>query len=65
MTDAAPEARSLAERLRDTNLIQAALTRAVQKALLQHKQAGNPVAVGRDGRVVWVAPEDIVVEPEG
>jgi hypothetical protein len=49
----------LGERLRDTKLIQRALARAVREALLRHKQAGNPIAVWRDGRVVWIAAEDI------
>jgi hypothetical protein len=38
-----------------------ALTQAVREALLRHKQAGDPVATWRDGRVVWVQPEDIPV----
>lgn len=36
-----------------------AMRLAVREALALHKQAGNPVAVWRDGRVVWIAPEDI------
>lgn len=52
----------LEARLRDDRLIEAALRRAVQDALLQHKRAGNPVPVWRDGRVAWIAPDDIVVE---
>jgi hypothetical protein len=36
-----------------------AMTRAVQKALRRHKQLGNPVAVWRDGGVVWLSPEEI------
>ena len=55
---------SLGERLMDIKLIEAALVRAVRNALLHHKQAGNPVADWRDGRVVWIAPEDIPVEDE-
>jgi isoaspartyl peptidase/L-asparaginase-like protein (Ntn-hydrolase superfamily) len=39
-----------------------AVNRAVEDALLDHKRAGNPVCVWRDGQVVWVAPEDIPVE---
>ncbi|MDP3937870.1 MAG: hypothetical protein Q8R92_07015 [Deltaproteobacteria bacterium] len=62
MTERPSVSRSLGERLRDVTLIQDALTRAVRDALLRHKQAGNPVAEWRDGRVVWVAPEDIPVE---
>lgn len=44
--------------------IEAALRRAVRAALLEHKRAGNPICVWEDGRVVWIAPEDIVVEDE-
>lgn len=62
MTERPSVSRSLGERLGDVTLIQEALTRAVRDALLRHKQAGNPVAEWRDGRVVWVAPEDIPVE---
>jgi hypothetical protein len=31
----------------------------VGEALLDHKRAGNPVPEWRDGKVRWVAPEDI------
>jgi hypothetical protein len=53
--------RSPAERVEDLPRILAALRLAVREALLRHKQAGNPVAVWRDGRVVWIRPEDIPV----
>ena len=55
---------SLAERLMDIRLIETALARAVRNALLHHKRAGNPVAEWRDGRVVWIAPEDIPVRSD-
>lgn len=42
-----------------------ALARAVREALLQHKRAGNPVATWRDGKVVWIQPNDIEVSQEG
>lgn len=60
---AEPENRSssLDERVLDVRLAQRALSVAVSHALEQHKRAGNPVAEWRDGKVVWVAPEDIVV----
>jgi hypothetical protein len=32
----------------------------VREALLDHKRAGNPVAVWRDGKVVIVPPDEIV-----
>ena len=42
--------------------VQAAVGRAVRHALLMHKRAGNPIAVWRDGRVVIIPPEEIVVD---
>ncbi|MEQ8537225.1 MAG: hypothetical protein RIB93_07155 [Coleofasciculus sp. D1-CHI-01] len=42
--------------------INQALAKAVQDALLKHKQAGNPVAIWRDGKVVWISPEEILAE---
>jgi hypothetical protein len=39
--------------------IDQALGRAVRDALRRHKRAGHPVAEWRDGRVVWVEPEEI------
>jgi hypothetical protein len=62
MADELPPDRPLSERVRDIKLIERALRRAVREALLRHKQAGNPIAVWRDGAVVWIAPEDIRVE---
>ena len=56
---------SLVDRLQDVGLIQRALTRAVREALLDHKRAGNPIAVWRDNRVVWIEPQDIPESPEG
>jgi len=41
-----------------------ALRRAVRAALLDHKQAGNTVVTWQDGKVVLVAPEDIVIPPD-
>jgi len=35
---------------------------AVREALLRHKLLGHPVVVWRDGRVVWVQPDDIPVD---
>jgi hypothetical protein len=55
---------TLEQRLRDDKLIETALRRAARDALLLHKRAGNPMAVWRDGRVVWIAPEDIVIGKE-
>jgi hypothetical protein len=51
--------------LADPRLIEAALRRAVRAALERHKRAGNPVATWKDGRVVWIAPEDLDLADEG
>ena len=48
-----------AERVEDIPRILEAMRQAVREALLRHKQAGNPVAVWQDGRVVWIQPKDI------
>ena len=63
MADSENRSSSLAERVLDVRITEKALSLAVSHALEQHKRAGNPVAEGRDGKVVWVAPEDIVVPP--
>lgn len=42
--------------------IDKALQNAVKEALLKHKMAGNPVASWKDGKLVWIQPEDIPVE---
>ncbi len=52
---------SLEEAL-EPSRIERILQRAVREALLRHKQAGNPIAVWRDGRVEWIQPEDIPVD---
>lgn len=40
-------------------LIDEALVEGVQEALRRHKQAGLPIAEWRDGKTVWVPPEQI------
>jgi hypothetical protein len=58
MSDA-PDIEALFE---DGRAIDAALAKAVREAVLQHKRAGNPVAVWRDGQVVWIPADAIVVD---
>jgi len=53
--------KDIAQIFADGTLIDSALKRAVEKALWQHKKAGNPIAVWRDGRVVWIPPSEIPV----
>ena len=51
-----------AERINDHSRILDALRQAVREALLNHKRAGNPVAVWQNDGVVWVAAEQISVD---
>ncbi len=44
---------------KEGTLIDKALRQGVHEALLKHKQAGNPVVVWRDGKMVWLKPEEI------
>jgi hypothetical protein len=44
--------------------IEKILQRAVNHALLMHKHLGNPIASWKDGKVVIVPPEEIVISPE-
>lgn len=38
------------------------IRKAVNHALLEHKRAGNSVAVWRNGRVVIIQPENIILD---
>ena len=51
----------ITEALADKDKITQALTRGVHDALLKHTQAGNPVVVWHDGKMVWLKPEEIPV----
>ena len=45
--------------------IEGILHKAVQNALLMHKRLRNPIAVYKDGRVVIIPPDEILVEDDG
>jgi len=47
----------------DGNEIDAAVERAAREARLKHKQLGVPLVVWRDGKVIEIPPEEIVVDP--
>ena len=51
----------ISEIFEDKEKITRALSSAVNKALLQHKKAGNPVASWEDGKIAWIQPDDIPV----
>jgi hypothetical protein len=43
----------------DRRLIDEALKQGVRDAMLRHKEAGLPVVIYRDGKAVWVMPQDL------
>lgn len=44
--------------------IERILQAAVRETLATHKRLGNSIAVWKDGKVVIVPPEEIVISPE-
>ncbi len=53
-----PDLRSL---MLDTDRVERALQRGVVQALIRHKRLGHPIVVWRDGKVVWIPAEEIVI----
>jgi predicted ABC-type ATPase len=51
---------SVAERFADRTAVEAALGRAVREAVLGHALAGHPIAIWRDGQVVWLEPAEVL-----
>lgn len=58
---------TITELFEDGRAIDEALLEAARDARRLHKALGNPMATWKDGRVVWVQPEDIEVDakPDG
>lgn len=54
--------KTIDEIFKEGSPIDKALKKAVQEALVRHKQAGNPIVVWRDGKIVWLKPEEIPVQ---
>ncbi len=52
----------IAERIADRAAVQEALGEAVLHAILTHAKLGYPVATWRDGKVVWISPEEILAQ---
>ena len=59
-----PRNKPVNEIVRDRAVIDRAFDQAYRQACLEHKQAGVPLVLSRDGNVVEIAPEDIVIPPE-
>ena len=55
-----PSKSPISKLMADHALITEALRRAVREAVLEHARAGRPVATWREGKVVWIPPEEIL-----
>jgi hypothetical protein len=58
------EPENFTELMQDSDKFMDEVNRAVQNTLRVHKLLGYPVAVWRDGQVVWIPPEEIPVTRE-
>ena len=54
----------IGQRFAEDEALARAIRRAVREAVLVHKQAANPVAAWRDGRVALLTPDEIVLPEE-
>ena len=57
MSDEATEKRR--DRVPDVDVITRALKKGVRDALRRHKLLGQSVVVMKDGKIVWLRPEEI------
>jgi len=46
----------------ESKAIEAAIRSAVRDTLIEHKQLGLPVVIGRDGRAVWIPADEIEID---
>ena len=60
-----PEGPDISEILKDNEKLMTAVNQAVHNTLRVHKLLGQPVVVWKDGKVVWVPPEEIEIQDEG
>ncbi len=51
----------ISEIMNDPERVRIIIQSAINAALLMHKRAGNPVCESKNGKVVWVQPEDIQI----
>lgn len=53
----------LAKRFSSSQEVTRLIQKAVHAAILDHKRAGNPIAVWENGQVVIIQPEEIELPP--
>ncbi len=47
--------------MNDPKRVHKIIQSAINNAMLKHKQAGNSVCGLKDGKIIWVKPQDIVI----
>jgi hypothetical protein len=52
------EQKDIAQIFRDGTLIDQAMNAAVRDAVQLHKEKGLPLVVWRDGKILWISPEE-------
>jgi hypothetical protein len=52
----------ISEILNDTKRVTQIIQAGIRAALMKHKQAGNPICEWRDNKIVWIPPEEILVD---
>jgi hypothetical protein len=57
----APDPTNFTDLMRDSDKFMGEVNNAVQNVLRVHKMLGYPVAVWRDGQVVWIPAEEIPI----
>jgi hypothetical protein len=55
---ATSDPKDIAQIFRDGTLIDEAMNAAVRDAVQLHKEKGLPLVVWRDGKTVWISPEE-------
>lgn len=48
----------------DSEKVREIIQTGINDALLKHKQAGNPVCSLKNGKVVWVDAQDILIKQD-
>jgi hypothetical protein len=62
MSDSPPDSpKDISRLFREGTPIDEAMSAAVREAVLRHKQLGLPLVVWRDGKTVWIPPEEIEI----
>ena len=60
-TKRAPREKDPVELMKDDKAVTAAIANGIRAAIRRHKLLGESIVVWKNGKVVWIKPEDIEV----